>query len=301
MPPRLSLSLAAALVVLAGCSSPIPPPDANEPAVPLATPTVQERQPPAARLVLDLVPPEVSRVTVTDFDQVAAELGVTERSSDLDAEQRSEFWRRAEAETVLLADGLLRPVQARLERDFSIGQEDVEWEARLFDDAGREVGFVLAWSAMIDPAVVQRAVRAGVGPLRGATVLPEQSLVLSGAATEVDEPWGGEQVVDLVDGSATSTYLEIGCVDEPGADSWDELEAYTLSFGSILATARLGTGRDDLFERLAAGTDEDGFGAGFTGGAADPSTGRLGFEVVSPARAAALTLRRQLPFAACAG
>ncbi len=301
MPPRLSLSLAAALVVLAGCSSPIPPPDADEPAVPLATPTAQERQPPAARLVLDLVPPEVSRVTVTDFDQVAAELGVIQRSSDLGAEQRSDFWRRAEAETVLLADGLLRPVQARLERDFSIGQEDVEWEARLFDDAGREVGFVLAWSAIIDPAVVQRAVRAGVGPLRGATVLPEQGLVLSGAATEVDEPWGGQQLVDLVDGPATSTYLEIGCVDEPGADSWDELGAYTLSFGSVLATARLGTGRDDLFERLAASTAGDEFGAGFTGGAADPSTGRLGFELVSPARAAALTLRRQLPFAACAG
>lgn len=289
-------------MVLAGCSSPIPPPGANEPAVPLATPTVEERQPPAARVVLDFVPPEVSRVTVTDFDQVAADLGVTERSSDLDAQQRGEFWRRAEAETVLLADGLLRPVQARLQRDFSIGQEDVEWEARLYDDDGREVGFVLAWSAIIDPAVVQRAVRAGVGPLRGATVLPQQSLVLSGAATEVDEPWGGDQVVDLVDGPATSTYLELGCVDEPGADSWDELEAYTLSFGSVLATARLGTGRDDLFERLAAAsTGVDDFGAGFTGGAADPSTGRLGFELVSPARATALTLRRQLPFAACAG
>lgn len=301
MLPRLALALAAALVTLSGCSSPIEAPDANEPAVPLATPAVEQQRPPAARVVLDYVPDDVARVTVTDYEQVALQLGVVDLESELDAGERADFWRRAETETVLLADGLLRPVQERLQRDFSIGQEDVRWEARLFDDAGREVGFVQSWAAIIDPAVLRRAVDAGVGPLRGATVLAEESLVLSGVAEEVEEPWGGDLVDPLVDGPATSTYLELGCVDEQGPDTLDELEAYTVSFGSVLATARLGDGRSDLFDRIETAAGDDAFSEVFTGGAADPSSGRLGYEVVSPPRAAALTLRRALPFAACAG
>lgn len=295
---------ATALVLLCGCSSPIEPPDANEPAVPLTTEAATEQRPPAARVVLDYVPEDVARVTVTDFDQVALQLGLTDRSSDLDADARADFWRRAETETVLLADGLLRPVQERLRRDFSLGQEDVRWEARLFDDAGREVGFVQSWAAVVDPAAIRRAVEAGVGPLRGATVLPDQGLVLSGVAEEVEEPWGGEPMTRLVGGPATSTYLEQGCLDEPGAagaDGLDELEAFTLSFGSVLATARVGEGRSDLFVRLDAAGDDEDFSEVLAGGAADPSSGRLGFEIVSPPRAAALTLRRQLPFAACGG
>ncbi len=295
---RPVLALAAALVVLSGCSSPIEAPDANEPAVPLATAAVAEQRPPAARVVLDYVPEGVARVTVTDYEQVALQLGL---AGDLGAGERADFWRRAETETVLLADGLLRPVQERLQRDFSLGQEDVRWEARLFDDAGREVGFVQSWAAVIDPQVLRRAVEAGVGPLRGATVLAEESLVLSGVAAQVEEPWGGDLVDPLVEGPATSTYLELGCVDEQGPDSLDALEAYTVSFGSVLATVRLGGGRSDLFDRLETAASDDTFSEVFTGGAADPSTGRLGYEIVSPPRAAALTLRRSLPFAACAG
>lgn len=297
---RLPLLLAAAVVALAGCSSPIEPPDANEPAVPLATEEVADERPPAARVVLDYVPADVARVTVTDYDQVALQLGLSELSSDLDAEERSEFWRRAETETVLLADGLLRPVQGRLQQQFSIGQEDVRWEARLFDSAGREVGFVQQWAAVVDPAVLRRAAAAGVGALRGATVVAEESLVLSGVAAPVEEPWGGDQLAALVDGPATSTYLELGCVDEPGVGGLDELAAYTVSFGSVLATARLGAPRRDLFDRLEAAAGDEAFAEVFSGGAADPSSGRLGYEIASPARAAALTLRRQLPFAACA-
>ncbi|MEP7739910.1 hypothetical protein ABKW28_19885 [Nocardioides sp. 31GB23] len=298
---RPVLALAAALVALSGCSSPIEAPDANEPAVPLATAAVTEQRPPAARAVLDYVPADVARVTVTDYEQVALQLGVVDLASDLGAGDRADFWRRAETETVLLADGLLRPVQQRLQRDFSLGQEDVRWEARLFDDTGREVGFVQSWAAIIDPGVLRRAVEAGVGPLRGATVLAEESLVLSGVAEEVEEPWGGERLAELVAGPATSTYLELGCVDEPGRDALDELEAYTVSFGSVLATARLGAGRRDLFDRLESAAGDDSFSEVFTGGAADPSNGRLGYEIASPPRAAALTLRRALPFAACAG
>lgn len=297
---RLSIPLAAALVALAGCSSPIEPPDANEPAEPLATEAVTEQRPPAARVVLDYVPDGVARVTVTDFDQVALQLGLSSLSSDLDPDERADFWRRAETETVLLADGLLRPVENRLQQQFSIGQEDVRWEARLFDSAGREVGFVQQWAAVVDPAVLRRAADAGVGPLRGATVVAQDSVVLSGVAEQVEEPWGGEQLGALVDGPATSTYLELGCVDEPGADDLEELAAYTLSFGSVLATARLGAPRRDLFERLEASTADEAFSEVFSGGAADPSSGRLGYEIASPARAAALTLRRRLSFAACA-
>ena len=57
------------------------------------------------------MPADVARVTVTDYEQVALQLGVVDLASELGADERADFWRRAETETVLLADGLLRPVQ----------------------------------------------------------------------------------------------------------------------------------------------------------------------------------------------
>jgi hypothetical protein len=73
-----------------------------------------------------------------------------------------------------------------------------------------------------------------------------------------------------------------------------------VSFASRTAIARLGSGRPDLFERLRLGDRLPAFARGFADGAADPSTGRIGYTLVDPPAAADLALRHRLPFAVCA-
>jgi hypothetical protein len=71
-----------------------------------------------------------------------------------------------------------------------------------------------------------------------------------------------------------------------------------------VATVRVGRGRTDLFARvrLARSWPVAGgrFGQVFGSGVADPSTGRIGYDVPHPARAAALVRRDLLPFGVCA-
>ncbi|MCP6231654.1 hypothetical protein NL428_26620, partial [Klebsiella pneumoniae] len=96
-----------------------------------------------------------------DFDRAATQLGLLELSSDLPAGERADFWDRAQRETAILSDGLLRPVGPQLLRDHSFTQEDVGWEARLFDAEGQEVGWILGLHPIIDPRAVEEAVEAG--------------------------------------------------------------------------------------------------------------------------------------------
>ncbi len=63
---------------------------------------------------------------------------------------------------------------------------------------------------------------------------------------------------------------------------------------------RLGTDRQDLFERIALAADDKDVARVLEGGVADPASGRIGYRLVDPVGAAELTLRRALPFAACA-
>ncbi len=60
-------------------------------------------------------------------------------------------------------------------------------------------------------------------------------------------------------------------------------------------------GRADLFERLRLGEDwpVEGFPQAYRYGAADPSTGRLGYTLPDPPAAAGLALLGELPFAVC--
>ncbi len=64
----------------------------------------------------------------------------------------------------------------------------------------------------------------------------------------------------------------------------------------------MGKNRDDLFTRLdSAGTGRSSaFAQEFRDPVGDPTTGRIGYGVPRPPRAAALTLLEELPFAICA-
>lgn len=294
--------LAGLALAATGCTDSVPPPDASPPPEPVATRTVSAEAATPAQRALVHVPRDVVAVTVTDFDRAALQLGLEQPTSEWTAQERAMFWRRVAEETAAMSTGLLRPVEDRLLAEYSVGQEDVGWEARLYDRAGREVGWILGLHPLIDPRVLQRAADAGLGPLAGATVDVEAGLVLSGAAVDVAEPWSEDDGLGmLVTGDAVATYVEQGCVDGPagGAADLDPLEAYAVALEGTLATVRLGTGRQDLFERVDLADDDAEVGAALEGGVADPGTGRLGFRLLDPVAAADLTLRRRLPMVAC--
>ena len=290
------------LTLLSGCSEDGPTPQGQEPPAPRATLSVSPEVSTPAQVALSHVPAEVASVTVTDFDRAALQLGLEELSSDLPQRERLDFWDRARRETAILSDGLLRPVGPQLLRDHSFSQEDVGWEARLFDAEGQEVGWILGLHTIIDPRAVEKAVDAGVGPLADAVVDVDAGLVLSGAAVDVDDPWGDDDATGmLVTGTAVGTYVERGCVPAPvGATGLEPLSAYSVALEGTLATVRLGTDRQDLFERIALAADDKDVARVLEGGVADPASGRIGYRLVDPVGAAELTLRRALPFAACA-
>ena len=86
-----------------------------------------------------------------------------------------------------------------------------------------------------------------------------------------------------------------------GPPGLEPLSAYSVALEGTLATVRLGTDRQDLFERIALAAEDRQVAKAFEGGVADPASGRIGYRLVDPVGAAELTLRRALPFAACAG
>jgi len=301
---RAGLAVVACLG-LTGCAGSIPPPDANQVPPPAQVETVADADPSPAQLALAHVPADadVAVLTVTDYERVELQLGVDEITSKAPAGERRAFWRRAEADTALLSPGMLRPADQRLRRDFSFGQEDVSWEAHLFDSSGEEIGWILGLDLLLDPRVVRRAAQEGVAVLEGAEVDVERSLAVGGVA-ELDaggDSWAQAPVADLVsDDPAIATYVEQGCVEATeGLGSLDPLERYVVDFAGGLATARLGAARQDLFTRMRLAADDAGFGDAFDGGVADPRTGRIGYRLVDPAAAADLVERRRAPFAAC--
>lgn len=313
--------LVAALAVT-GCSAEAPDP---VPVPPLDAPT--DTGPPSydaalasAPAVLALVPDDATTLEVTDFEQVRLVLGVSLLTGQSPAAERESFWRLAERRAPLLSTGMLRPVDARLSRDFGFTQDDVEWEAAFSGPAGE--GWVLAFRDDLDLAGVQRAVTDGVGPLSGAEVDTANHLVSSGTAIDGESSWAADpELVALVSpASASATYVERECVPFEtafGADVEDDLatapaadlaeleplSSWSLSFGGELVTARLGAPRTDVFERMRLAeilpATEPEFGTGFTEGVADPAGGRIGYSMPDPAAAARLTGERQLPFAVC--
>lgn len=296
-------ALAAALVaglLLSGCAADdtkILPPEVE--VEPVVTPTYDGSLEPAAA-VLALVPQDVVTVTVTDFEQVRLQMGLQDLTTEDERTDRDAFWARAEAERPLLSTGMLRPIEAKLKQQFGLSQLDVAWEAHLYDGAGSETGYVLAFRDGTDMAAVGRAVDAGFVALEGATVQANHGLVTSGTTDDGDGSWAADPSLrPLVGLPANATYVARGCADLPVAGELDELAAYSVQFEGTLATARLGEERGDLFTRMRSGDAVPEFAAAFEGGVADPITGRIGFVMTHPAAAAALALEGSLPFAAC--
>ncbi|HEX6148179.1 hypothetical protein [Nocardioides sp.] len=270
-----------------------------------------------AQAVLSLVPQSADVVTVVDWDRVRAQLGVPELTSEDLMTDRLDFWERASTEAVLLTDGLLREESSTFELDYGFTQDDVDWEARWTGEDGP--GFVLAFRPDLDLAGVRRAVRDGVGPLDGATVDRANTLLVAGGA-ETDV-WASEETWSaLVREPAAATYLHRDCIPlntalGPDADAEDQqallaehpvttldaLSGFVVSYGDHQATVRVEPGRSDLFERLRMGeawpTGE--FATTYVNGAADPSTGRIGFTLPRPVDAAGLALLEELPFGVC--
>lgn len=295
-------------------SEPVPAPAVEERAVDVRYDPALE--PSAA--VLPLVPAEARTLAVTDFEQLRLTLGFGEFDSSVEPAVREEFWSAVD-DAATLSPGLLRPVDEELRTRFGFGQDDVAWEASYAGDAD---GWVIAFRDRLPMTTVQRAVRAGVGPLAGAVLDQERHLVTSAEPPAGEESWAADPALAaLVGRQANATYVERGCVpfdtvfgegmeeqlaSAPAAalDELDPLEAYAVALGSELATVQLGEDRADAFDRLRL--DEvmpqlrPEFGTVFDRGVADPSTGRLGYDLLRPALAAELTADRRLPFAVCA-
>jgi hypothetical protein len=195
---------------------------------------------------------------------------------------------------------------------FGFGRDDVRWEAH-FSGGGRH-GWVLALRPGLDPNRLRDAVRRGVGPLAGAHVDAADRLVMSGTARPGEAVWGSDpRWRALLPTAGEAVLVQRGCVDAGSLPTPDgsvrrlrtlrPLDGFTLTFGDHVATARMGGDRDDLFDRArvaAAWPTGDGrFGSVFRHQVADPASGRIGFDVPHPDRAAALVRAGLLPFGVC--
>ncbi len=290
-----------ALGLLGGCSGDDAPEDIPVPVVEAVTlpvafdPTIE----PAAA-VMALVPADATEVRMTDYDRVRAQLGLVELTGRSPRSERQEFWERARSEAPLLTEGLLRPAESELRRTYGLGQDDVAWEAVFSGPDTR--GWVIAFRDGVDMSSVGEAVGDGVGVLAEAEVRAEDRLVVSGAADEGEPSWATDpQVTPLVGLPASSTYLSRDCVSGTVPTDLEELAVFSVGFEGLLATARLGPGRADVFDRLRLAQRTPGFAAGYDGGVADPLSGRIGFRMSDPPSAARLAVERRLPFAVCGG
>lgn len=246
---------------------------------------------------MTLVPESAKTLAVTDYDEVKSLFGfddITSRSSPAD---QSDLWNRADKEAAQVSGGLLRGVDQPLRDTYKWGAADVIWEAR-FTGGGKE-GFVIKVADRVKPGP---AIKAGVGPLKGAKFDPETHLITKNTATPDAENWAAQEVmVAVAGGPATSTYVVKGCA-EGGPKEKTRLapvEAYSVEFGGGLATLRLGEDRDDMFVRLKLADQVPAYKKVFTNGVADPASGRIGFRVTSPVSAATLVTSEPVPFAVC--
>ena len=276
-----------------------------------------ELEPSAAALAL--IPADATVLTVTDFDQLRLSLGFGTLDGTSPEAERARFW-RATTQSPTLSTGVLRPVDGQLRGTYGFGQDDVSWEARYGTD-GLD-GWVLALHDDVALDGVRRAIEEEVGPLAGATLDAERALVSSAPLPEGDDSWAADgDLASLVGERASATYVERGCVpfddvfgegmreelaEAPAAelDGLEPLEGFSVAFGAEVITVRLGEDRPDVFTRLGLAEvmprTRPEFGVGYTRGVADPSTGRLGFDLGNGADAAELALGRHLPFAVCA-
>jgi hypothetical protein len=295
------VALVVSVLVVSGCSDDEPEqaPSAAEPSETRAPAYDATLQPSAA--VLALVPEDAETLTVTDFDQVRAELGMDGLTDQSTPEEVAAFWQRAETERPLLSPGMLRPADQKLATSYGFTQLDVAWEAHFYGADDQEVGWVLRLRDGTDMAKVSAATEDPASPLSGAEVDAAEHLVSSGTTDDPTQSWATDPgTQELVGLPANSTYVSHECVPSEASGDVDELVAYSIQFEGSLVTVRLGAGRQDLFTRMRLGESEPSFTAAYDGGVADPLTCRIGYVMTDPAAAAGLALEHQLPFAACA-
>jgi hypothetical protein len=271
-------TVVAGCVALGGCRNGVPAPQALPSPTPAVTVPVVATDVPAQQ-ALTLVPQSATVLTVTDFARIRDQLGD-------DGHQDAAFWARVDEEAPLLTRGMLRDGTST----GGLDQRDVLWEAHF---TGGAEGYVVRFA---DGADLDR-----LTPPPGARIRAAEHLLVSGVAVDPQHSWAAVPgLLDLVPDRAEATYLHRGCVAGEAATDLEALEAYSLELGSTVATARLGPGRHDLFRRMRLGQEAAGFDEAFAEGAADPSSGRIGYRLVDAAEAADLTLRQRLPFAVCA-
>lgn len=149
---------------------------------------------------------------------------------------------------------------------------------------------MLAFRPDLDMDAVTGAVRAGVGPLAGATVRPAEHLLLTGVAADGAASWATDAaLVGLVGERAEATYLRRGCVpfhEALGPDATAEDQEAVLAGQDVREL-------DDLHGFAVS------FGDGFARGVGDPGTGRIVYTVPRPPLAARLVLTDHLPFGVC--
>jgi len=252
-------------------------------------------------------------------DEIRKDLGVPDLTSQDPVVDRFDFWERARTEAPLLSGGMLQDDSSELMIDYGFTQDDVDWEAHFTGPDAN--GYVMAFRPDLDLGPVTRAVEAGVGSLEGARVIAKDHLVVAGTAEEGEGVWATDPTWHgLVGQPAEATYLRRDCIaltealgPDAGAEeqqallakhpvtNLDDLRGFAVAFGDHNATVWMEPTRDDLFDRLDLGRDwpVPAFGTAFRSGVGDPGSGRIGYDVPRPARAAALTLLEELPFAVC--
>ncbi|WP_109471596.1 hypothetical protein [Ornithinimicrobium cavernae] len=287
--------------------------------------------PSAYGLALLATPAGATHLTVTDLDAVRERLGVPELTSQDLMTDRLEFWRAAEASTVLLTDGLLREENSRYDLTYDFTQDDVDAEVRWRGPDG--AGFLLAMRPDLDPDLVQAAIDDGAPGLGGAVLDRATSTVLGGATT--GEVWASDPALAVVgDVPAESLVVRDGCVPfatalgvDATVEHQDEvlaahdvasltgLEAVAVAFTGRTATVRLAypsgtspaTIETDLAARVALGEDwpttesvgfADGFGEGSVAGVSG-TVGELRYAVTNPGAAAHLVLADLVPLGVC--
>ncbi len=200
-----------------GASSATPDASDEEAVTSVAPPPAAVPGPEAAALAL--APEDTAYLTVTDWSAIKDRLGAGDLTSESIQTDTLEFWRSVGSSTVLLTDGALREENSRLRLRYAVTQDDALWEVRWAGEDGRADGAGLALRLRddLDLGGLERAVAEEVPGVAGASVLPNQHLLLRGEADGVGLAGDQDILSPLLDGTAETRLVVPGCLSWPTA------------------------------------------------------------------------------------